>query len=246
MEWREREGVRWLEAELPGATAAFSTRLGGVSESPYETLNVAIRTGDEPEQVRENRRRLAGALDRDPDRVVMGRQVHGAELREHTEPPRPRVFADAERSPDEVDAHATAEEGLTPLVMVADCLPVALAGPGGVAMAHGGWRGLAAGVVEAAAGAVDAKAAAVGPGIGPCCYEVGEEVLGEFQDMAGVARGRMLDLTAVATRLLERAGVKRIEPSGLCTSCNPELFFSHRRDGERTGRQAGLVWKADG
>jgi len=217
-----------------------------VSDAPYRTLNVAIRTGDEPELVRENRRRLASALDRDPDQVVMGRQVHGAELREHIGPQRPRVYADAERSPDEVDAHATADSGLTPLVMVADCLPVALAGPGGVAMAHGGWRGLAAGVLDRAAGAVEAEAAAIGPGIGPCCYEVGEEVLSEFQDMNGVARGRMLDLTAVATRLLERAGIERIEPSGLCTSCNPELFFSHRRDGERTGRQAGLVWKADG
>jgi YfiH family protein len=246
MEWREREEVRWLEAELPGATAAFSTRLGGVSEAPYRTLNVAIRTGDQPDQVRENRCRLASAVDRDPHGVVMGRQVHGAELREHTEPQRPRVFADAERSPDEVDAHATADAGLTPLVMVADCLPVALAGPGGVAMAHGGWRGLAAGVVEAAAEAVDAEAAAIGPGIGPCCYEVGEEVLSEFEGMDGIARGRMLDLTAVATRLLERSGIDRIEPSGLCTSCNPELFFSHRRDGERTGRQAGLVWRVAG
>src|SRR5437667_419790 len=99
MEWREQDGVRWLEAELPGATAAFSTRLGGTSSAPYDTLNVAVRTGDEPEQVRENRRRLADALHRDPDRVVMGRQVHGAKLRVHTEPQRPRVFADAERSP---------------------------------------------------------------------------------------------------------------------------------------------------
>jgi hypothetical protein len=71
---------------------------------------------------------------------------------------------------------------------------------------------------------------------------VGEEVLSAFEDLDGVARGRMLDLSAVATALLERAGVDTIEPSGLCTSCNPELFYSHRRDGGRTGRQAGLVW----
>ena len=86
MEWRERDGVRWLEAELPGARAAFSTRLGGVSEAPYDALNVAILTGDEPDRVRENRRRLAAALGRDPDGVVMGRQVHGAELRRHVGP----------------------------------------------------------------------------------------------------------------------------------------------------------------
>jgi YfiH family protein len=128
--------------------------------------------------------------------------------------------------------------------MVADCLPVAMVGPRGVAMAHCGWRGLAGGIAAKAAGAVDAQAAAVGPGIGPCCYEVGEEVLSEFEDLDGVARGRMLDLTAVATTLLEAAGVTAIESSGLCSSCNPELFYSHRRDGERTGRQAGLVWMA--
>jgi YfiH family protein len=242
MEWRESNGVRWLEAKLPGASAAFSTRAGGVSESPYEALNVAIMTGDERESVRENRRRLAAALGREPEGVVMGRQVHGAELRRHEERQEPRVYAEVVRSPDEVDAQATTNAELTPLVMVADCLPVALVGPGGVAMAHCGWRGLAGGILAEAVRAVDAKAAAVGPGIGPCCYEVGQEVLSEFEDLDGVARGRMLDLTAVATALLERAGVTATESSGLCTSCNPELFYSHRRDGARTGRQAGLVW----
>ena len=242
MEWREREGVRWLEAELPAARAAFSTRLGGVSHEPYDALNVAIMTGDERDDVRENRLRLAAALGREPDGVVMGRQVHGAELREHAERQEPRVYADVVKSPDEVDAHATADPGLTPLVMVADCLPVALAGPGGVAMAHCGWRGLAAGIVARASTAVEAEAAAVGPGIGPCCYEVGDEVLTEFADLDGVADGRMLDLPAVARALLERAGVEATETSGLCTKCNPDLFYSHRRDGGRTGRQAGLVW----
>jgi YfiH family protein len=131
---------------------------------------------------------------------------------------------------------------LVPLVMVADCLPIALAGDRGVAMAHGGWRGLAGGIAEKAAAEVAAEAAAVGPGIGPCCYEVGTEVLGAFSGLEGVADGRMLDLPAVARRLLESVGVDRIEVSDQCTSCNPELFYSHRRDGERTGRQAGLVW----
>ncbi len=242
MEWRERDGVRWLEAELPGARAAFSTRVGGVSAAPYEALNVAILTGDEIDSVRQNRLRLASALGREPEGVVMGRQVHGVELRRHDERQDPRVYADVMRSPDEVDAHATARAGLTPLVMVADCLPVAMAGPQGVAMAHCGWRGLAGGIVAKTAEAVEAEAAAVGPGIGPCCYEVGEEVLSEFADLDSVAQGRMLDLTLVATALLERAGVTATEQSGLCTKCNPELFYSHRRDGERTGRQAGLAW----
>lgn len=242
MEWRDREGVRWLEAELPGARAAFSTRIGGVSAAPYDALNIGILTGDEPDRVTENRHRLAASLERNPAGVVMGRQVHGNDLRLHEDRQQPRVFADAVRSPDEVDAQITSNPDLTPLVLVADCLPVAMVGPSGVAMVHCGWRGLAAGIVAEAAAAVEAEAAAVGPGIGPCCYEVGDEVLGAFSDLDGVARGRMLDLTAVATALLERAGVTAIESSGLCTSCNAELFYSHRRDGERTGRQAGLVW----
>jgi YfiH family protein len=242
MEWREHDGVRWLEAALPRAKAAFSTRVGGVSEAPHEALNVAIMTGDERERVHENRGRLAAAIGRDPEGVVMGRQVHGAELREHAERQEPRVYADVVKSPDEVDAHSTSSAELTPLVMVADCLPVAMVGPGGVAMAHCGWRGLAGGIVAKAAEKVSAEAAAIGPGIGPCCYEVGEEVLAEFEDLDGVAEGRILDLPAVATALLERAGVSATESAGLCTKCNPELFYSHRRDGERTGRQAGLVW----
>jgi hypothetical protein len=243
VEWREQQGVRWLEAELPGARTAFSTRVGGVSEAPYEKLNMGIMTGDDPSHVGENRHRLAESLERDPAGIVMGRQVHGTALKRHEAPQEPRVYADVVKSPDEVDAHATSSPDLTPLVMVADCLPVALVGPGGVAMAHCGWRGLAGGIVAEVAGAIDAKAAAVGPGIGPCCYEVGEEVLTQFEDLDGVANGRMLDLTAVVTTLLERAGVGAVESSGLCTSCNPELFYSHRRDGKTTGRQAGLVWK---
>ena len=99
MEWRERDGVRWLEADLPGARAAFSTRLGGVSEGPYEALNVAVKTGDEPDRVRENRHRLVAALGRNPADVVMGRQVHGAELRWHDRRQEPRVYAMSSRAP---------------------------------------------------------------------------------------------------------------------------------------------------
>jgi hypothetical protein len=242
VKWRERDGLRWLEAELPGARAAFSTRLGGVSDAPYDALNIAIMTGDGRDRVSENRSRLVTALGREPESVVMGRQVHGARIQRHDQPQVPRVYADVVKSPDEVDGHWTESPELTPLVMVADCLPVALAGPRGVAMTHCGWRGLADGIVAQAVQSVDAKAAAIGPGIGPCCYEVGKEVLAEFADLNGVANGRMLDLPAVARALLEREGVTEIESADLCTSSHPELFYSHRRDGERTGRQAGLVW----
>jgi YfiH family protein len=242
MDWKQPDGLRWLEAELPGARAAFTTRLGGTSEAPYESLNVAIKTGDDPDCVRDNRLRIAAALGRAPENVVMGHQVHGAELLWHEGPQEPRVYADAVRSPVDVDAHATDRPGLAALVMVADCLPIALVGPGGVASVHGGWRGLAGGIVEKAAERVNATDAAIGPGIGPCCYEVGQEVLDEFSGIDGAAAGRMLDLPAVAAALLARAGVERVDIARLCTKCNPQLFYSHRRDGERTGRQAGLVW----
>jgi copper oxidase (laccase) domain-containing protein len=112
-------------------------------------------------------------------------------------------------------------------------------------MIHCGWRGLAAGIVQHGVEEVEATAAAVGPSIGPCCYEVGDEVLEAFRPLReGLASGRMLDLREVARRLLAKAGVTEVEISDLCTSCHPELFFSHRRDKGRTGRQAGLVWRA--
>ncbi len=243
MRWRDEDGVRWLEAELPGARAAFSTRVGGVSDAPYDSLNLAVLTGDRREDVRENRHRLAGAIGVDPERVLIGRQVHGADIAHHDAAPRPSAFADPGPELPEVDGQVTAVPGLAPLVMVADCLPVAMAGEKGVAMLHCGWRGLAAGILARGAAEIEASAAAVGPGIGPCHFEVGEEVLDAFAPLGeGIADGRMLDLRVVARRLLERAGVGEVEVSELCTSCEPELFYSHRRDGGDTGRQAGVVW----
>jgi YfiH family protein len=249
MEWRETDGVRWLEAELPGARAAFSTRLGGVSEAPFDSLNLGILTEDEPAAVYENRRRLAGALGHAPDRIAFGLQVHGAELATHASPQRWDFFPDTgnkahcDAELPEVDGQVIEAPGPVGLVFVADCLPVALAGPGGVAMLHCGWRPLAAGIVAKGVEAIGATAAAIGPGIGPCCYEVGDEVLAAFADLGeGIAAGRMLDLPEAARRSLARAGVEQVESADLCTSCNPGLFYSHRRDAGRTGRQAGLVW----
>jgi YfiH family protein len=233
MEWRERDGVRWLQADLGGARAAFSTRLGGVSEPPFDSLNLGILTDDDPEAVQENRRRLALALGLEPEQVVFALQVHGTRL---VRPP-------YEGSIPEADGHVVTEPGPAPMVLAADCLPIALYGPGGLAMVHAGWRGLAGGIVGAAADAVEAKVAAIGPGIGPCCYEVGDEVLDAFADLGdGIAAGRMLDLPEVARQLLARAGVEQVDSAGLCTSCERELFFSHRRDHGRTGRQAGIAW----
>lgn len=244
MEWRDRDGVRWLEADLGGGRAAFAARQGGVSEAPFDSLNLGILTGDRRARVSENRSRLAAALGLDPRDVLMGRQVHGSGLAHHDARQDPGPYATPGSPLPEVDGHATREPGLAPLVLVADCLPVALSGGRGVAILHCGWRGLAAGIIARGVEAVGARAAAIGPGIGPCCYEVGEEVLARFAPLgAGVARGRMLNLAEVARRQLRQAGVEDVEVAGACTSCEPGLFFSHRRDGERSGRQAGLVWR---
>lgn len=190
MKWREADGRRWLEARLPGATAAFTTRSFGPAKESLEPL---------------------AALGIDPERIVSARQVHGVELARHG---RGEV-------PAEADGHALEDPGPIGLVYGADCLPIAVAGPGGAAILHCGRRGLEQGIARLGAAAVGATAAAIGPGIGPCCYEV--------------------DLWGAARRQLREAGVAEIDPADLCTCCEPELFFSHRRDGG-AGRQAGLVW----
>jgi polyphenol oxidase len=218
MEWREAGGVEWLEASLPGAKVAFSTRSAG--------------------SVKESHMPLASALGLAPDRIATARQVHGAELILHGPVP---------GEPVEADGHVIAEPGVAGLVFAADCLPLAVAGPGGVAMLHCGRRGLAAGIVARGVAAVEATDAAIGPGIGPCCYEVGDEVLAAFEPLGhGVAAGGMLDLGEVARRLLREAGVERIEAAGMCTSCAGDRFFSYRREGDRAGRQAGVAWLEQG
>jgi YfiH family protein len=248
MEWVETDGVRWLKAELGAAgdgvgRVGFGSRVGGVSAAPYDSLNIGVLTDDADANVVENRMRLAGAVGFAARDVPIGRQVHKAEIAVHEARQEPSPFAEPGTELEEVDGHVVRRAGLAPLVLTADCLPVALAGPGGVAMLHCGWRGLAAGIVGRGMEMVEATSAAVGPGIGPCCYEVGPEVLEAFADLGeAVADGRMLDLPEVARRLLARAGVEAVESAGLCTFCEPELFFSHRRDKRVTGRMGNLAW----
>jgi purine-nucleoside/S-methyl-5'-thioadenosine phosphorylase / adenosine deaminase len=243
MDWRESHGLEWLEARLAGARVAFTTRIGGVSDQPYDGLNLGIHGDDDRSSVLENRRRLAAALGLDPGRIAVGRQVHGADLAVHAGRQVPSWFTEPGDGTPAVDGHVVADPGVAALVFVADCLPVALAGTGGVAILHCGWRGLAAGILARGTAAVGATDAAIGPGIGPCCYEVGEDVLDAFAGIGpGIASDRMLDLNEVVRRLLGQAGVERVEAAGLCTSCEASRFYSHRRDAGRTGRQAGLAW----
>lgn len=243
MRWRQRGTLCWLEAELPGARAAFSTRLGGVSSEPFASLNLGALNEDAGDSVFENRRRLLAALGLEPGRILSGRQIHGSELAVHRRGQSLDSFVEPRSELAQVDGQITAEPGLGALVFVADCLPVALVGREGVAMLHCGWRGLSAGIIARGAAALGATHAAIGPAIGPCCYQVGEEVLGRFAGLGeGVSREGMLDLVEVARRLLHDAGVNSVQCAGLCTSCEERLFFSHRRDHGRTGRQAGVAW----
>lgn len=216
-----------LAIDLPGATALFTTRRGGVSEGPYASLNVGLATQDDPQRVAVNRERVRGHAG--AARLAQGRQVHGT-----------HVVVDGEGG-EEADGQVTTQRGVAAIVLVADCLPVALAGPDAAGVVHAGWRGLAGGVLEAGVAALGAGpvAAAIGPGIGPCCYEVGDDVRAVF-----ASSERTLDLKAVARARLEAAGVREIHDCGLCTACDPQRFFSHRRDRGITGRQAGLAWRS--
>ncbi len=242
MRRRRHNGVEWLEARLPGATVCFTTRRGGFSAPPWDGLNLGILTGDERETVLRNRALTASSLGLDGDRVRMGLQVHGATILDHDGIGDGHFLAPVE-DPPEADGHVTARPGLPLLVLAADCLPVAVSGPRGLAMLHCGWRGLAGPLVPDAAERVQGRAAVIGPGIGPCCFEVGQEVRDAFcRHGEDVFPGSHCDLPAVATRVLEDAGVGRIELSGICTHCDAGDFFSHRRDGGVTGRQAGIAW----
>jgi YfiH family protein len=227
---------------LPGARAMFSTRDGGVSEGPYRSLNLGILTDDDPARVAENRARLARTARVRPEGVAMGWQVHGTDLAEWDEPDPQNAYAEpGGKRLERVDGHLTRRPGLALLVLVADCYPVALSDGSQVAMLHCGWRPLAGGLIEkAVAGFDEPPAAAVGPGIGGCCYEVGPEVAERFADIPDALDGRMLDLRKVISARLAGAGVTQVEHLDRCTSCEPNLYFSHRRDKGVTGRQGGL------
>jgi len=220
---------RHLRLELDGGSVLFTTRRGGVSEGPYASLNLGLWTGDDRDRVLENRERVRAEAC--AARLALGPQVHAA-----------HVAVESEEIV-EADGQATARRGVAATVLVADCLPIALVSPEAVAMLHAGWRGLAAGIVPEGVSALRGLgasriAAAIGPGAGPCCYEVGDEVR-----RALGTDGRNVDLKAIARESLEAAGAEEIHDVGICTICD-ERFFSHRRDHGVTGRQAGVVWRS--
>jgi YfiH family protein len=207
-----------------------------VSEGPFASLNLGRRTGDDVDRVDENRRIICAELGADAERLALNYQIHSATVN--------RARAGERGTPG--DALWTDEPGVPIAALAADCVPLALVRSGdepAAAVVHAGWRGILGGVVAATARALGGPlAAAIGPAAGPCCYEVGEDVAGPYRERFGqaiVARGR-LDLWRAAEAALHEAGVESVHRTDLCTICNPELFFSHRRDGETRGVQ-GVV-----
>ncbi len=242
-------GLDLIDWDAPGPyRVAFSTRGGGVSEGPFASLNLGILTEDDPARVVQNRSLLCDAVGADPDGATMAWQRHGANVT--------RADARGIVMPGTVYDHCDGlwsdEPGRAMLLLTADCMPIALAREGAerpaLAILHAGWRGLLAGIVGAGVRALGSRGlvAAIGPSIGPCCYEVGDEVATPFREAFGddVVRDDRLDLWTAAERALRAAGIERVDRSDLCTSCNGDRFFSHRRDHGRTGRQGVIAYVA--
>jgi YfiH family protein len=250
-----RPGLEWAGGTVPllhwrsaptGVEVAFTSRRGGVSEGPFRSLNLGALTADAARNVAENRRRAVEAVGGDGAVATMAWQVHGQDVREVDDRPAGGRFMEpgVEAFP-KSDGLVTSLAERPLVLLTADCLPVAIAREDGsrVAILHAGWRGLAAGIVERGAEAVGGTArAAVGPGAGPCCYDVGADVAEVMRGLFGedVVRGGRADLWLAARRALAAAGVERVEVAGECSICSPGRYFSHRRDRGTTGRQ-GVV-----
>lgn len=246
-----------LRFELPGAGhALFTARPHG---------NMSSVAGLRREHGRDARERLRAQLGLHS--LARGHQVHGATVPRirAAQDVRPPLTSGAQL-PVQADGHAASIAGVGLMVLAADCLPVALGAEGAVAMVHAGWRGLAAGVLEEGVralrelGGEKEIVAIIGPGAGSCCYEVGPEVHAALDPgAAGRARGAAvtgqagstgaagppgaapIDLKAIARARLHAAGVAHVHDVGLCTICD-QRFYSHRREGSRAGRQAGIAW----
>ena len=234
--------IHW---DAPGPyVVEFTTRAGGVSSGAYESLNLGILTDDDPANVVENRRRACSEAGADAETATMAWQHHGAEVRRAE----PRGIVTPGTLYDRCDGLWIDRPGQAMMLLTADCLPVAIARKNGAAPAlavlHVGWRGLLAGIVASGAEALGdgPLVASIGPGIGPCCYEVGEDVAEPFRRRFGpdVTPDGTLDLWSAAERALREAGCVEVERTDLCTYCHPQFFFSHRRDQGLTGRQ-GVV-----
>ena len=228
--------LRW---DVPGPyEVVFTTRDGGVSEGPFESLNLGRRTGDEVERVDENRRRLCAEVGAEEQDLTLGFQTHSTLVN--------RAEAGSRGAPG--DGLWTEEPGIPMLALGADCSLIAMARTNGsepaLAVLHAGWRGLLDGIVESAAQVIGPGfAAVVGPTIGPCCYEVGDEVASPYRARFGdgIVNDRKLDLWTAAEQAALEAGASTVDRLDLCTRCRADLFFSERRTGRPRGN-TGRPW----
>lgn len=234
-----------------GVIHGFPERHGGVSTGPRASLNLGFRWGDEREHVEENRRRVAAYVGYAPEQLQVTKHVHGTSVWRVGEP---------QPDPPEFDGLVTAEVGPVLGAFAADCIPILFCDPDArvIGACHAGWRGTVAGVARNVVGRMaelGARPAAIrvalGPSIGPCCFEVGPEVVAAFRaafgDLAGmVVRGPAkdhIDLRVASRAVLAGAGVTadHIDAAPPCTRCNPERFFSYRRDGQAGGVHMGFI-----
>ncbi len=241
---------RFIQPEWPApenVRAVTSTRIGGASRPPFDTFNLGARAGDDALSVKENRRRLREALSL-PEEPRWLAQVHGIRV---------VSAATVQRDESRADAAVSDRPGVVCAVLTADCLPVLLCDRNGrrIGIAHAGWRGLSAGIIEQTVKAMGLEPgellAWLGPAIGPDVYEVGADVLDacriadpgcERCFRPGRAERWYADIYALARRRLEAAGVHAVYGGGLCTYTDAERFYSYRRD-SRTGRMATLIWR---
>lgn len=236
---------------LPGLTHAFLGRTGGVSSGHLSSLNMGRRDEDTPENIRENKMRVAEAFGIDAEMLFTVSQVHSDRI---------VVLDESGKTPEEIkaleaDAIITDIRGITIGVLTADCVPVLLFDRENKVMAavHAGWKGTAQGIArktvlkmtERFGSRPENIVAAVGPSIGPCCYRVDDDVVTAvgYLDQVAIPResGWHLDLPKANLIQLQEAGVKDVDISGICTSCRTDLFFSHRAEKGRTGRQLSFI-----
>ena len=255
-------GVTFLTSDTlddPAISHGFSTRLGGVSPAPWDSLNLDDRRGDDLANVQENFRRLSAALDVDVRRLVLSRQVHRDDVRVVT-PADCGKGLWTPRDYDSADGLITDAPDVPLVVFSADCNVILLHDPvrRAIGAAHAGWRGTAAGIAGKTARAMqDAYGcdpadirAAIGPAIGPCCFETDGDVPDALRQVLGAEvepfmswNGQKwhIDLKAVNALWLQKAGVTRIDICPDCTYCRSDLYWSHRRTGLRRGEQAAVI-----
>lgn len=249
----ELGGLPILQSPLllsAGIPHAFTLRRGGTSRPPFDSLNLGFSTGDEPARVLANRRRLCAAFGLPLEHLRFVKQVHGCDVVE----PTAAWPTGADDGPPEADALLTDDPRWLIGVRTADCLPVLLATTDGryVAAVHAGWRGLVQRILPNAVRRLcdragcepDQLLAAVGPGIGAARYEVGPEVAAEFPDSCvrrPAGKREHVDCGGFAARQLQEAGIVEVDRSQQCTFAAPKAFFSYRRDGAATGRQAAVI-----